>query len=326
VLGGAAALAAVGALGKIDPALAAKIYQWGSSSLGSTGYVIVSVLAATVTKFTKLRNSSLSTSGASENMLLLGEGVIDLGQTTSADWKPATEGLDSFAGKPVKLHQMFAYTAWQLSPMVKADSKIEKIEDLAGKRVMPVVGGGTTHLLWRELFTAAGMSEKDLRWSFGSWTESYGAMKANATDCVPILLTNGRPSPTVTELEANMQMRVLDIPQAVFDKAQKRNPGILSTVVEPGPKTSKYVTKPTRMVTLSGILGSNVQLPPDDAYTMVKAIMENLEFVHSKGTELRDIGPEFSAGNLMPLYPVNAGAARYFKERGVWKDGLVIAS
>src|SRR5215510_2692500 len=94
-LGGAAALAGTAAAG-IDPALAAKIYQWGSSSLGSTGYVIVSVLAATVTKFSKLRNSSLSTSGASENMVLLGDGTIDLGQTTSADWKPATEGFDQF--------------------------------------------------------------------------------------------------------------------------------------------------------------------------------------------------------------------------------------
>lgn len=43
------------ALGPMAPALAQnKILQWGSASLGSTGYVIITVLAATVNKFSKL--------------------------------------------------------------------------------------------------------------------------------------------------------------------------------------------------------------------------------------------------------------------------------
>ncbi|MEE8505281.1 MAG: hypothetical protein V3S40_03565, partial [Kiloniellales bacterium] len=70
VLGGAA----ISAMGPMSQTLGAtKIYQWGSASLGSTGYVIITALAAAVNKFTKLRNSSLSTAGGAENMALIGE-------------------------------------------------------------------------------------------------------------------------------------------------------------------------------------------------------------------------------------------------------------
>lgn len=68
------------------------VLLWGSSSLGSTGYVIIETLSAMVNKKTKIRSSSMSTSGGGENMALIGEGVIHLGQTTSSDWPAAIKG------------------------------------------------------------------------------------------------------------------------------------------------------------------------------------------------------------------------------------------
>jgi len=315
---------ALSALGPMRGALAQRgILQWGSASLGSTGYVIITVLAATVNKFSKLRNSALSTAGGAENMALLGEGIIDFGQSTSTDWKPAIEGTGRYEGSPVQAWQMFSYTAWNLSPMVRADSGIETIEDLAGKKVMPASAGGATTGMWHTMFKAAGIYDK-VEWTYGSWNETYGAIKTGAADCIPILLTNGRPSARVTELEAaGIDMRVLDIPEDLLAKSQQMNPGLLSMVVEPGP--IKWLTKPTRLASLGGILAVHPRVDEETAYTVTKAILDNVDYVRSKGSELQDVSLEFATRYLIPDYPVHPGAARYLKEKGAWRDDLKLA-
>lgn len=142
--GGSAALggAALTMLGSAAPAFAqSKIYQWGSASLGSTGYQIITVLTAAVSKHTDLRNSALSTAGGTENMALIGEGILDFGQSTTADWYPALTGTGRFEGKPVDAVQMFSYMVWQSNPLVRANSDIHTLEDLKGRRVSPSTAG-----------------------------------------------------------------------------------------------------------------------------------------------------------------------------------------
>ena len=319
--------AALSALGPISGAFAAnKIYQWGSASLGSTGYVIITALAAAVNKFSdpKLRNSSLSTAGGAENMALIGEGVLDFAQTTSTDWLPATTGTGRYEGSPVKVMQMFSYTAWNLSPMVRADSGIKTLADLEGRKVMPASAGGATTGMWHTLFKAAGLFDK-VDWTYGSWTETYNAIKSGAADCIPILLTNGRPSPRVTELESTgIGMHVLDIPEDVVTKAQQMNPGLLSAVVPA--EATKLLDKPTRLLALGGVLGVHPSVPEDIAYNVTKSILDNAKFIQGKGVQLQDVSIEFAARHLIPDYPVHPGAARYLKEKGVWRDELKIGT
>ena len=316
---------ALSALGPFAGALAQnKILQWGSASLGSTGYVIITVLAATVNKFSKLRNSALSTAGGAENMALLGEGIIDFGQSTSTDWQPAVDGTGRYEGSPVKAWQMFSYTAWNLSPMVRADSGINSIEDLVGKKVMPASAGGATTGMWHTMFKAAGIYDK-VDWTYGSWNETYGAIKTGAADCIPTLLTNGRPSARITELEAaGIEMKVLDIPQALLNKAQEMNPGLLSMVVEPG--QVKFITKPTRLASIGGILAVHPRIDEQTAYEVTKSVLDNVAYVTGKGSELQDVSLEFATKYLIPKYPVHPGAARYLKEKGAWRDDLTVAS
>jgi hypothetical protein len=285
--------------------------------------VIITVLAATVNKFSKLRSSALSTAGGAENMALIGESVLDFGQSTSTDWQPAIAGTGRYKGNPVKAYQMFSYTVWNLSPMVRADSGIEKLEDLAGKKVMPATAGGATTGMWHTLFKAAGIYDK-VRWTYGSWNETYGAIKTGAADCIPILLTNGRASARVTELEAaSIPMRVLDVPEDLFQKAQKMNPGLLSSVVQPG--KIKFLDKPTRLASMGGILAVHPRVDEETAYQVTKAVFDNVKYVRSKGSELQDVSLEFATKFLIADYPVHPGAARYLKEKNAWRDDLKVA-
>ncbi|MFN4088675.1 MAG: TAXI family TRAP transporter solute-binding subunit [Alphaproteobacteria bacterium] len=324
VLAGIAAVGGTAALGRAGIAFAqdAKPLTWGSSSLGSTGYVILTTLASFVNKSTDLRNSAISTQGGTENIVLMGKGELDLGQTTSSGWSLATAGEKPFVEK-VPLVQMFSYTIFQTSPMVRADSPINTVADLAGRRVMPAGAGGATALMFRILMEAGGVGGK-INWTFGSWRETYDAMKAGAVDCIPTLMTNGRMSPVMTELTAGMAMRPVQITDDLVAAAQQQNPGILVSTVEPAQWDT--LTEPAQLITESGILATTPRLGDDAGYAITKAVFDNAEEIRASGAQLRDVAPDFATRFLLPGFPVNAGAARYFKEKGVWRDDLTIAS
>lgn len=320
--GAAMTLGGVALAGGLSAAEAAKVLQWGSSSLGSTGYVIIEALAWASNKYSGLRHSSMSTAGGAENMALLQEGLLDFAQTTSSDWKPAVEGLEPYAG-PVAVHQMFAYTVWQLHPMVKADSDVQQFADLAGKRVMPATAAGATAGMWDTVFTVADMKDK-VDWTYGSWRESYNALKTGAADVIPTLLTNGRKSPVMEELQAAEKVRAVPVPDDIIAKAQAENPGILRT--ELAPEDWDGVSKPTPMLSISGILAAHPSVSEEVAYAVTQAVFDHEEEVRSKGAQLNDVSLSFAVENLMAAYPVHPGAAKYFQEKGVWRDDLKVAT
>ncbi len=319
---GLAALGA-GAAG-LRPAsvLAQQNLQWGSSSIGSTGYVIMEGLANTVNRHTELQNASMATSGGTENMQLFAEGIIQLGQTTSTDWKPAAEGMAPYPA-PIEVHQMFAYTLFNCTPMVRADSDIQSLDDLRGRRVMPSPAGSSTATMWRVLFEAAGIQD-EVEWTYGSWRESYDALRGEAVDCIPSLLTNGRPAPILSELGATTPVRVLPIPQEVLDKAKALNPGVLGGTIPAG--VVPGIESDALAASFSGVLAAAPDLDSEVAYQVMKAIFENLEEVHGLGVQFKDIGLPFGTDYLVAGFPVHKGAAKYLKEVGAWSDDLVEAS
>ncbi|PJE36958.1 hypothetical protein CVM52_09210, partial [Pseudooceanicola lipolyticus] len=73
------------------------------------------------------------------------------------------------------------------------------------------------------------------------------------------------------------------------------------------------------------ILGSDDRVTPEIGYEVTKTILDNAEEVRSFGVPLAGVNPEDAVLNLLPSFPVNAGAAQYFKEQGTWREELIIA-
>ena len=324
-------LGAVSATGILAPTLSTvalaesekSVYQWGSASLGSTAYEIITTLASAASKFTDRRHAALSTAGGSENMALIGQGVLDFANSTTTDWQPAINGTGRYEGNPVKAVQALSYMVWQTTPIVHAGSDIKTLDDLKGKRLMPGPSGGATFGLWETFFKAAGLYD-DVEWTFGSWKETYDAMASGAVDCVPTILVGGTPSGVLQRLETNTKVRVLDITQEQVDQATDMNPGVLSAMVTP--ETWSTVDEPKLMLGLAGVLALRPTIPEEIVYEVVKAIYENAEFIRDRGgPNLKLINHDFATKFLMPAYPVHAGAAKYFREAGIWRDDLTVA-
>ncbi len=304
---------------KATSVLAQQRLQWGSSSVGSTGYVIMEGLSATVNRHSDLRSSSMATSGGAENMQLFHEGVIQFGQTTSTDWQPAAQGDDPYP-EPIEVEQMFAYTLFNCTPMVRADSDIETLEDLRGRRLMPSPSGSSTAVMWDVLLEAAGILD-DVEWTYGSWRETYDALRGEAVDCIPSLLTNGRPSPIMEELTNTVPVRILPISEELIARAQELNPGISGGIIPAG--ASAGIEQDELAASFSGVLATSPDVEEEVAYTVMKAIFDNVEEVRELGPQFDDIDPEFGRDFLVQGFPVHKGAARFYKENDLWTEDMI---
>jgi TRAP transporter TAXI family solute receptor len=290
-----------------------KVYQWGSSSLGSTGHVIITTLAATVDKYTDLKNSARSTAGGVQNLSLIGEDKLDFGQAPSTSWPAALKG-EAPHKAPVKAMQMFCYTSWPMPPLVRADSPIKSLSDIAGKRVMAGAAGGATANDYKLLMDSAGLN---VNWNYGSWQETFNALKTGAVDVIPALMTSGRPAPGMAELEASVKVRPISVPADVVKKMRAANPGVLVGTIDPKDWPSGAIDKPIEAILQAGILAVHPSIPEDVAYKVTKAVFDNAEEVRSKGVQLLDISKDFASKYLIPEYPLHPGAARYFKEANI---------
>ncbi len=295
---------------------------FGSASLGSTGYVIIETISAIVNKYSDLRTSSMSTSGGAENLQLIGQGMIDFGQTASNDYADAMAGRGRFK-QPIEVEQSFAYTAWATVPMVRADSDIETARDLGGKRVSPSTAGGSTRRTW-EMMTEFLGNKDEINWNFGSWREVYDAFRAGSLDCVPALLAGGRPSPLLLELMASVDVRGIGWPEDAIAYANETNPGI--SRYEADPSLWEGVSEKTPCTATIGLLGTAPKVTDELGYEVTKAVFDNAEAVRKVSMELESIDAEFAVKYMIKNAPVNAGAAQYFKEKGIWRDDLTIAS
>jgi TRAP transporter TAXI family solute receptor len=295
--------------------------RWGSASLGSTGYIIIEALAQAVQRNSDMRSTTLATSGGAENMVMLSRGEIEFGQTTSTDWPPATQGESPFPAS-IDARQVCAYTVWNIPLIVRADSDIHSLADLAGKRVMPSTAGGATAIMHQTILEAAGVANQ-VNWTYGSWNDTFSAFQAGSVDAIPSTLTNGRASPALAEIDSTVEFRVLPIEPEVLQRAQEINSGLLASTVseEQWDKVDGEMLMPA----ISGVLAARPGVTDDEAYAVCQAIFDNPEEVRRVGSQLQDIGVEFAVQYLLEGYPVNAGAARYFQERGVWRDELKIA-
>jgi TRAP transporter TAXI family solute receptor len=297
------------------------VYRWGSSSLGSSGYVIMEAFSQTVNRHTPYRSSSQATAGTAENMYLIGSGKLEFAHSTSVDWAPALAGQKPYT-RPVRANQLFAYAVWQQVPIVQAESGIRSLGNLAGRRFSPSQPGSGTAAMYNVLLSAAGLHDR-VRWRYGSWSEVYTAFRANQIDSVVGVLTNGQPSSGIRQLEANTSLRVLGIPGSVLERARSANPGILEDTLGPG--QWDILPAPVRVPMMTGILAASTDVSPDIGYEVTKSILDRAADVRQFGSHLSGLTPELAARHLIATAPVNAGAARYFQENGLWRSDLTIA-
>jgi len=254
------------------------VIVWGSASLGSRGYVCMEAFSSTLNKLTDLKNSSISTGGGAENLALIDQGEIQIGQGMRLDLYNAYRGIESYDHK-IDFVQVFSYSVAGMTIGVLPDSGIETIKDLAGKRlaVGPASGGAVPII--KALLKEYGILD-DVNLVYTGWSEAPDALNAGQVDASGIWISGESiPHTGFQKLAMIREFKLLDMDRDKLENIAKGNEGF--SVGKVDKKAFDFLTEDKLCAGSSSILVADPNLDEEIVYEIVKTLFENEEDVRS---------------------------------------------
>jgi len=260
-------------------------------------------------------NTTAEVTGASvENMQLMKDGDVDLAfvQSDIADY--ASKGILMFeeGGAVENLNAVASLYNETVQIIVPANSDVQSVEDLAGKKVSIGAPGSGVEANALQILEIHGMSEADLgqvqRLSFADST-SY--IQDGTLDAA--FVTAGTPTSAVSELAATAGVRVLGIADDKIAALIEKYPYYAEQTIEGG--TYSGFDETVKTVAVKAQLVVRAELSEDLVYKLTKSLFENLDAmaaVHAKGAEIK--AESALEGVSLTIHP---GAAKYFEEAGI---------
>lgn len=167
------------------------------------------------------------TNGGVENARLLGTHAANVGFVNSDTAYFATHSEDAFASEPAyELYGLANLYDSVLEIAVLADSGINSIADLAGKRVVVGTPASSASTMGWTVLGTYGLTDKDVKGSELSIAEGVEALKNGDVDCVFIF--SAAPNSALTELSVTKDFKLLSIDEE-HQKAAIEQHGYFST-------------------------------------------------------------------------------------------------
>ena len=286
---------------------------------GQTGvyYVVGGSICKLVNRGTKDHNIKCThtTGGSVKNINGIRAGDLDMGVAQS-DWQ--YHGFHGTAPKQFPdgafedLRAVFSVHPEPFTVVARADSGIEKFEDLVGKRVNVGNPGSGARGTMEVVMEKMGWSMGDFKLAAElKSSEQSQALCDNKIDAM--VFTVGHPSGTIKEATTSCESKLIPVVGAEIDSLAADNTYYAQTVIPGGMYTGTDTDTPTFGVGATFVTSATVD--DDTIYTIVKAVFDNfkrfkrLHPAFANLTEADMISKNISA----PLHP---GAVRYYKEKG----------
>jgi TRAP transporter TAXI family solute receptor len=288
-----------------------------SNPPGTNVYAVSAALAKLLQEKLGRRSTIQPRAGSSAYIPLLERGDVELGLNTNIDGYLAFRGLPPYAAPMRHLRTLGMMFPLDITFMVRADSGMERIEDLRGKRVVVTMRANVAlEQLHRALLATGGLSFDDIDpMTVPGVPEGVTALQEGRADAVPIGIG------TALGLQANASwpagIRYLTMGQDET-RLPEIMPGTRVTTIEPGPNTVG-VPVAIRVSRVPDMLNTGTDLSDDDAYAIVRIMHENWGALRADVTQLAGV----SVDDLAPsdnMHPYHPGAVRYLEETGLWTE------
>ena len=289
-----------------------KIISLGGGVSGGTFAMLGAGMASVITNHVEnLSVNCEGTSGSVEACKLVGAGDLAFALSASDAFYTATVGTGSFEGAPVDGLRivMGGYSA-PFHVIVRADSDINSLADLKGKRITASAGNTIQNQL-PFIMEAYGYGPDDYTAVPLSQSEGADALKDGNVDC--IIQTTGIGSSAYMDLTTSINCRFLSMDEDKVAAIHEKLPYVTPAVIPAG----SYKGQDEEIVSCTTVnfLISSASVDDEIVYAVCKALdMYNDEFaeIHYLGAEFT---PEFTIENqIIELHP---GAAQYYKELGL---------
>lgn len=260
------------------------------------------------------RATAQVTKASAENLNLLqagrGELALSLGDAVADAWAGNEE-----AGFKQPLDQLRGFSATYnnyIQIVANAESGIQTLADLKGKRVSVGAAKSGTELNARAIFKAAGLSYSDLsKVEYLPFGESVELIKNRQLDAT--LQSAGLGVASIRDLASSVKINIVAVPAEVIEKID--SPAYLPAVIPAGTYTGQDADVPTTAI--PNFLITHAKVSDDLAYDMVKAMYENIDKLYAAHNAIKVMKLE-NATTGMPV-PLHPGVERYYREVGVLK-------
>ena len=286
----------------------------GSCPIGCTAYTWSAGIADVINRnVSGVQATAEETKGYVANIKLLQKGDIEGSFATSLSSYQAYKATGSYEGTaPGKILSWISIKPTAMHVITLAGSGIDKLADLEGKRVGMGQPGGVSMLdadmLLEHIGLKADTDFEPFRVRLGAMVNMLGDGQLDAA------LWNGSfPLPPVIKLGSQHTVKLIPIPEDVFDSLKAKVPPYFRNAIPGG--SYKGIPESVPSYGLANGLVIHADVDEDLVYRMTKAIYENL-------AALRGVHPAFGSvaketvlnGFGAPLHP---GALRFYREIGV---------
>lgn len=218
-------------------------------------------------------------------------------------------------GPKENLRSILSYPFGTFQWLTLADSGIEQLGDLAGKRVSVGGAASTTQTFAHFFLPAHGLEEGDYDEFTPGFNGGFDSLRDGRVDAH--LTVGNAPLSAVQELAALNELRIVDMDEAALEGiVQEYGPGIALATLAPDSYGDNQVNDdPVQTLSIFFGFATRADVSADLVYTVTKALFENLEEFHQISEAAKTVTLEGACHGL--AFPLHEGARRYYEEAGL---------
>lgn len=311
----------------------AQVKQWtlATSKEGTFGYATATGMARVADKYAKgVKLTVIPGYSSTSTNTVYDKAECNIAYNSLLAVKDVWRGEGAFAKQPPKhkVYHSFYFFSSVHTAMTTADRKdINSLQDLVGKKFYPFYTGSGSQLLAKLVMGPEGLNiwDKIVERQMGT-KEITDAVRNRVVDALWVYIIGGtRLTSTWQDLALRTDLRVVE-PSAKEKQVIVKVPGVAA----PFYADAKVFPKPVGVDKIWGIalLFAENFGPREDAetvYQIIKAWDEHrdeLLAIHKGFDEFKEKGMKLTVAAIdaLPEVPVHPGAAKYLKEKGLWKD------
>ena len=244
------------------------------------------------------------------NVVVVDQGRGELGYTMSIVPDMAAKAQPPFQEAITDIYGLANLGSNYVQMVVRADTGIEDVSGLKGQVFGSQPVGSVTAVALESVLSAYGLKEGDVEIVRGSQT--YGANETKDRRIAGYTATSNPPTPSFIEVSETLDTRFLPISDDAFAQLKADNSGFVRNAIPAGTYRGQDEDVPTASTAL--ILMSGDEMTDDEAYWVVKTMVENIEKLRGMHAGMRDITVEDIAKVVgIEMHP---GARRYYEEAG----------
>ena len=284
----------------------------GTGGTAGTYYGYGGVLGQYITNKADINVTVVSTDGSKANIQGIDAGDYQLGTVQSDVMSYAWDGIRSFeADGKVSSFRTVAGLYAEAVQLVTMDPSIKSVADLKGKSVSIGAPASGVYFNAIDVLTAAGLTEEDIKAQYQSFADSADALKDGKIDAAFIVA--GPPTPAITELCTTNDAYLVPIDGEVAENLMESCPFYSVHKIPAG--TYNGQEEDVLTVTVKATLIVDADASEDDVYKLTAAIFDNVDAITKENAKGAELTLENATEGL--TVPFHAGAAKYFKEKGI---------